>query len=135
MEKNRIKLDDTFKDSIFKVVEGNPGAITVCMKLAELTPQIDPDDIFGSMGNILSLDAHGIYGSRIWMLFKDVCGESIPHMIMMLRAVQLGFMAEGELNALIDGQRSREEIKDTVKKMAEKVTKRLPKFNLNGGSQ
>ena len=99
---NRIELSDTIQDAIVKLSEGNPGAINVMMNMLQSGDEIDPDSAFGGFGNILSLDTHGIYGSRIWMLFKDVCRENINVTIGLLRTCQLGLLSVEELNYAID---------------------------------
>ena len=55
---------------------------------------------------MLQLDIHGIYGHRVWMLYKDVCRQNLVDMIGILRAVQLGILPEATLNRAIDGDRN-----------------------------
>jgi len=98
----RIKLDDTAMSGIIKVVENNPGGLRVCIELCRDGGDIDPDSALKGLGNILNLDQLGIYGSRIWMLYKDVCGEDLVTMVGMLRANQLGFLSDAELSHAID---------------------------------
>jgi hypothetical protein len=50
----------------------------------------------------LFLDDKGIYGSRIWMFYKDVCGESLVNMLAVMRACQLGHLSEARSNYAID---------------------------------
>jgi hypothetical protein len=100
MNKNtRIQLHDSGVDSVLKLSEGNPGAMEVLMTLMTESPLIDPDNMFGSL---LSLDTLGIYGRRIWMLYKDVCGQDVVKMVAALRAVQMGLISEETLNHAID---------------------------------
>lgn len=99
----RIKdLSMSTMDVLVAMADGNPGAFNVMMLLIEKTKGIDPDSALGGLGNILSLDTHGIYGPRIWMLFKDVCKQNLSHMIGLLRAVQLGHLSENRLSHAID---------------------------------
>ena len=78
---NRITLDDSTQDIVVKMADGNPGALTVLMSL------------IGSAGDVLAgglvyacwLDDLEIYGSDIWLAYKDVCGEDIPRLCEMLR--------------------------------------------------
>jgi len=98
----RIKPRDTLMDSIAKVAENNPGGLRVCIELVRDGGDIDPDSALGGFGNILSLDQLGIYGSRIWMLYKDACGEDLMAMIGVLRALQLGFLSDIALKHAID---------------------------------
>lgn len=122
----RVTLEDTMVDVLHKISEGNPGAITVCMQVLEKGEAIDPDNLMGGLGVLLSFDTQAIYGSRIWMLYKDVCGEHIGNMLGVLRAVQLGFLPGAVLDSMIDGDHSGEE---TVEDLVAQVQERLPKFN------
>lgn len=98
----RIELKDTLMDVFMKMSDGNPGALTVMAELYQRVPEIDPMSALGGLGAIMDLDTLGIYGPRIWMLYKDVCSEDIEKTNWMLRAVQLGVISEYELNIRID---------------------------------
>lgn len=102
MEKSRIQLTDTAMSAAMKMSEGNPGAISVCARMLRDGAKIDPDDFAGGVGNLLSMDTLRIYGSRIWMLYKDVCGEDLRITCAILRAHQLGFLRASELHHAID---------------------------------
>jgi hypothetical protein len=132
--KERLKLDDSVMDIVQKMSDGNPGAITVIMAVLSKGGGIDKADFMGGMGTVLSLDTHGIYGSRIWMLYKDVCNEHLPSMIGILRAYQLGFLKDADLDSLIDGkfkEPSRPFIKDALIKVKERLK---GQFDLEGGT-
>ena len=68
MDKDRITgLDMSIFEIVGALSEGNPGALRVLMEL------------FGKDGagflDVFGCDSKRLYGSRIWMLYKDVCGE------------------------------------------------------------
>ena len=88
----RIELSDNILNIATKLSEGNPGALTVCMELHSMEPEIDKDSALQGIGSLLSLDTYSIYGADIWMLYKDVCGEDIEKTIAILRSCQLGFI-------------------------------------------
>jgi hypothetical protein len=102
MAKERIGLKDTTMDTVLKMSEGNPGALRVVMDMMKDGGAIDPDSWAGGLGAVLGLDSHGIYGSRIWMLYKDVCKEDLVSMLAVLRACQLGHISEATLHQAID---------------------------------
>ena len=52
------------KEIVAQLSEGNPGAITVLMKVAMARPDL-----------LLYMHEHGPRGSDIWVLYKDECGE------------------------------------------------------------
>ncbi len=69
---SKITLEDTNQSAIVKMSEGNPGALTALVGLLQLDKKVAP---FGGLVALLHLDDEGIYGSRIWMGFKDYCGQ------------------------------------------------------------
>lgn len=101
-QNTRIELNDTPISAVAKLSEGNPGALSVCMQMLQRGGDIDPDGILGGLGCILCLDSYAIYGTRIWMLYKDVCGEDLMKTVAMLRAVQLGFLKEAKLHHAVN---------------------------------
>ena len=64
----RVTLDDTPETVMVKMMDGNPGAMTVLMQLFRR-----PNGIF----KILKLDTLEIYGPAIWVIYKDLMGEDI----------------------------------------------------------
>jgi hypothetical protein len=117
-------MTDTKKDCIIKMSEGAIGAMNVCMQLLDKGGTIDPDAWAGGFGNLLFLDALNIYGTRIWMLFKDVCGQDLVKTVAMLRAYQCGYVTRGQLDHAIDNHG--EGI--VVDALLAQVKERLPNF-------
>ena len=117
--KERLALTDTTLDVAVKMSEGNPGAVSVLAQMIKYGGFIEPKST-GFMP-ILLLDSLGIYGSQIWVLYKDVCKESILNLLSILRYYQLGLMAEGDY--LFNLNRDFDAVKTAVKE-------RLPEFNL-----
>lgn len=101
---SKIQLSDTTSSMVAKISEGNPGAINVLLQMLKGGDTIDPQAAMGGVGAILNLDAAGIYGSSIWMLYKDVCNQSLVKMLAVLRAWQLGQLPLSVvLNAIDNG--------------------------------
>jgi hypothetical protein len=100
MTTSRINLSDTLMTAVIKMSDGNPGAVTALMALSTVKPTVDPESAMGPYAPLLSLDTHQIYGSAIWILYKDVCKQSARTMLMLLRAVQLGLFSESALQRL-----------------------------------
>ena len=117
----KIKLNDTFADIVLKLSEGNPGAIRVCGELMKHEAAIDKASLMSPMGSILSLDTHAIYGPRIWILYKDVCGENITGVISLLRACQLGILRRDVLDHAIDNRGAGVDVADLNKQVREKL--------------
>jgi hypothetical protein len=121
---SRIQLTDTGMSAAMKMSGGNPGALRVLVECLTSSAAIDPDSMFGGIAPIFDLDTLGIYGSRIWMLFKDVCDEDLRVMCAILRANQLGFLPEAKLNHAIDNYGEGIDVPALVAQ----VEKRLPAF-------
>ena len=117
----RIKLRDTVLDAIIKMSEGNPGATRVCAEIVRDGGAIDPLAFGGGLLKLLSLDSLGIYGSRIWMLYKDVCGCDLTATLGMLRAHQLGFIKEEQLNHAIDNWVDGLDVNELVSQVKERL--------------
>jgi hypothetical protein len=121
----KIELTDNGISATNKISEMNPGAMKVCISLLENAEEVDPDNALGGIGCLLSLDAHGIYGASIWMLYKDVCGEDIVKTIAVLRSVQLGLLEESKLIHAIENRGDGIIVDD----LYNLVKERLPAFN------
>ena len=80
--------------------DGNPGAANVLAMLLKHGAEIDPDAAFGGFGCVLALDTLEIYGSDIWVFYKDVCGQELETMIGCERAVQMGIKPSSWLKKL-----------------------------------
>ena len=98
---SRIELNDDIIEILLKMGEGNPGASNVIAKTLTSGATIDPHGFAGGLGCILMMDTYKIYGSDIWMLYKDVCNEDIANVLACLRAVQLGIISGDELHYAI----------------------------------
>ena len=104
MSGQRITGTDSLTDAFIKLAEGNIGALTALMHLSKAAPVIDPESVWLELGPVISFDAEGIYGHRIWMLWKDACGQVPIRALTLLRASQLGIITTAKLNAIIDGE-------------------------------
>lgn len=118
-EKPRIRLNDTLQSALAKMAGGNPGAITVMIGMIKLAPKIDPQGALGGLGAVMSLDTEGIYEERIWMLYKDVCGEDMVKTLACLRGSQLGFITNIQLNNAIDNPNGSFDVDDLLTKIKE----------------
>lgn len=120
----RLRLDMTMADVFCVMAEGNPGALTACCELFKKAPQIDPDAVMGGIMPILHLDSLGIYSSRIYMLWSDVCQRNTTSMLALLRANQLGFLDKEKLDHAIDNYGDGLDLQECLTLVRE----RLPRF-------
>ena len=126
-ENPRIEMHMTMIDIVTTLSEGNPGAISVLMQILVNNQRIDPDDCFGPLGPLFELDNLDCYGSRIWMLYKDVCDGNLIDMLGVLRAIQLGFINQEKIQHAIDNYGEGIDPKNLTKLVKE----RLPLFGVN----
>jgi len=127
MRQERIEGSDSVMQMIMKLSDGNPGALTVCMNAFQNSSTIDPIGALGGLAPMLAMDTVGIYGPRIWMLYKDVCGERLPYFLAMLRGWQLGLLSEAALNTAIDNYGKGIDVDG----IAAKVCERIPEFQID----
>lgn len=66
MTEERIKPGDSVPVALYKMSDGNAGAISLLMDLLKEE---------NGIVYILKLDSLNIYGSKIWEIYKDVCQE------------------------------------------------------------
>lgn len=114
----------TTMDVVATLSDGNPGAVDVLCRLLNEGPTIDPDCALGGLANLLDLDSHGIYGSRIWMFYKNVCKQDLIRMVGLLRAVQLGLLEGHKLHSAIDNYG----VGLDIPALIAQVKERLPRF-------
>lgn len=76
----------TITDMIVNLSEGNPGAATV---LARVFAEAEEHAPFAEMPLIIifALDGQNIRGSNIWILFKDVCHESMENFYLLFQSL------------------------------------------------
>ena len=127
MTERRITLNDTGEEVLIKMAEGNPGGLTLMMKIMQFGGEIDPDGALGGFGAVLSFDTLGIYGSRIWMLYKDVCDSNLSLTLAVIRAHQLGYISQQDIDRAIDNYGEGLNLDD----IKTKVSERLPNFNFD----
>lgn len=124
----RIRLEMTMSELIYAMSEGNPGAVTALAEMIAKGPSIDPQAFMGGLSSVLTLDSLGIYGSRVYMLWSDVCGRDVVKTIAVLRAYQLGQLAGATQQAIEHAIENRGVGLDTQAVLAA-VMERLPQFN------
>jgi hypothetical protein len=100
-KKERLELSDTVESAVSKMSNRNPGAISVCLDMLKNGEGIDPSGM-GGLGMLLYLDTLGIYGQRIWLLYKDVCHQDLTTMMAVLRGYQLGIVRENDILKAIE---------------------------------
>lgn len=125
----RIHLHNTTEQVVATMADGNPGALTIIMKLLTEYETIDPQASLKGLGVLLFLDTCQIYGTDIYVLFSDKCKRDFRTFIMLLRATQLGFFPMSRLTAMSKDQMYKINITDEeMNKLDEQVCQRLDQF-------
>lgn len=89
-EGRRCKLTDAISDVVFKMSEGNPGAVNVCLAMLDKNPRL-----------LLACDTLGLYGENLYKFAHDCCGDDFGEI-------------ERVITAWLNGQISAEKIHDHV---------------------
>jgi len=100
---SKLTLEDTFITTITKMSDGNLGAINALMQTAENLKRIDPQCVDVIM-LLLFLDDMEIYGTDIYVLYNDKCNKDIRKFLMLMRAVQFGFLPQIKLKEMSKDQ-------------------------------
>lgn len=122
---------DTAQDVVINMSRGNPGAVSVLVRMIKAFQTVDPDSsLLGALACPLQLDMMGIYGDGIWLLYKDICGEDLVKTIAVIRASQLGFIHPDKIVEAIDCHRTYNRTAADIypDDLLAKVQERLPKF-------
>lgn len=83
----RIQIDTSMEKAILNMVDGNVGAVTVVKQIMEKKD----DWIF----ELARLDDQEIYGSDIWICYKNICDYDIDKFIAKNKHQELkGMLAE-----------------------------------------
>ena len=103
------------------------------MQLFQKGKQIDPDAAFEGLAPLIDLDSMGLYGSNIWILYKDICGESILNLFAVLRGNQLGFISAKDIFTAVENSRGPgKNIPFDIPTLLKQVQRRLPAFGATG---
>lgn len=129
MTKNKITLTMTGVEAVAALSEGNIGAVNVLVQILSGGAKHDPD-CASPILSLLELDSLGIYGSRIWQLYKDVCGQNLGKMLAVLRAYQLGFLSWPNLDEAIGSDAVRGRPLENIDDLILKVQQELPGFRV-----
>lgn len=128
----RIKsLTASLMDIIVDFAEGNPGAVNVLCLLIKEYPKIDPAHAFKALGALWALDNLDLYGSNIWLLYKDVCKSSLVNMATIFRAIGYGILSDKEVGDYVKSLNTarREDIKEyDFPALLKQVQEKIPSF-------
>lgn len=123
---SRIELSDSIIEVATKMCDGNPGGLSCVCELIKHEAEIDPDQIMAPMGSVFTLDRLGIYGTSIYILWKDQCKQDLRSLVMVLRANQLGILPSETLKRVAADQMRTEQL--DLESLDKQVCEQLPRF-------
>ncbi len=126
---SRIQITDSTLDVLTKMCDGNPGALNAMMEVMSHAKVIDPQSALEGMGVILSFDTSEIYGTEIYILFNDQCNRDVRQLLVLMRAVQLGFIGEQRVKQIAKDQMGQNLLTETeMSELDKKVCQKLEGF-------
>lgn len=132
--KERLSLEMTAEEIVKAMAEEGDSGISsfnaemICTEIIVYGKNIDLDDAFQGFGTILLLDTLGIWGDKIRQL-HEMCDRNIAKMIAVLRAYQLGQLANVTREKLVHAIANHGEGID-LEAVLTAVKKKLPRFNV-----
>ena len=127
-----LTKNPTLMDCLVLLSEGIPGAAIVLAESVKNNIAIDPMDALEAWGPIIRLDSYNLYGSDIWILYKDICHQSISKFLGILRCAQLGIISPRDLGIGILNSRDPEaSLNKNLDSYLGKLKEALPSFNLD----
>ena len=127
---------DALISRLGEMSKGNPGAISVLIQIVNhadnICPMDDPDDVPPYIKILISMDVLEIYGSKIWLLFKDICGQDLPMMVALLMSMSYDISVLPS-SIILDALEGKLQI--NLDKVKSAILEKLPKFNFNYGKE
>jgi hypothetical protein len=125
----RMKASQSVQEAIHAMTSGNPGSMSVLNNIMQSGDVIDPDDMMGGFGTMLSMDMAEIHDTKIWELYKS-CGKDLVGTVACMRAYQLGVMSKKEIHDAIESH-----AKLNVSDIVAKVQEEFPNFGTHPSLQ
>ena len=94
-----ISKGDTVASTALKMGKGNPGGLSVVIRLINHKGKSGVD----GMLHLLLLDVLEIYGSDIWRLYKDCCGEDFDTLIKTILSFDIKVLTKEQIHEHIKG--------------------------------
>ena len=96
---DRIDVDDTPANAVFKLCQGDPSAAEACIALVKVVATADPQAEFGPFTPLLMLEATGLVGPAIGHVYRKVCDSDPVTLLAVLHAVRLKVIAMDAVSA------------------------------------
>jgi hypothetical protein len=124
-----IHSSDNEAAAIAKMADKNFGSWDTMCKIVTKGPLIDPETVGQPMAPIHALDAMGIRGKDIYVLYNDICYGDLPKTLAVIKAAQNGMLPV----EILKEASSREDCsgRDMVPvfKIYDRILNQFPNFN------
>ncbi len=118
---SKLSQSDTPESAILKMADGVGAALEILAKMVNHESDRQAVTIISSIGYLMLLDKLEIYGTGIYILFKDKCHGDLGRLLMLLRAVQQGIYPANKLQELAADQFNQVSISEAVWRELERV--------------
>jgi hypothetical protein len=118
----RISGSEDYKDALKTMAGINPGAIAAMLEMSAEAKDAGKDPL----SPLKSLDQAGLYGSDIWMFYKDVCQNKAGRGLEILADFESGQLPRERLHHAVRNRG------DGLVEMAPSVGLRKPQFGGGG---
>lgn len=111
---SHITKSDTLESAILNLADGVGAAIEILAAIVNQGPDNDLEAKAGGIGYLLLLDEIGIYGTDIYILYRDKCQSDLKRLLLLLRATRQGVYSASKLKELAGDQFSKVSISDGI---------------------
>ena len=130
-ETSTLRIQETDKPAfaITKMADKNYGAWEVLTRIFSQGGDIDPELRNNAMLPIKALDAFGIYGKAIYILYNDICYRDLPKTLAVIKAASLQLFSDDVLKVACSREDCSGRALVPVFDLYEKIRYRFPNFN------
>ena len=89
--------DDGLNNILINMSEGNPGSLRVLFEILEAKK----NDILASLEVFSTLNDMKLYGSHLYMLWNDCCGNDINKTLLVIQKYREGKITDDDINERI----------------------------------
>jgi len=125
----RIQETDQPAAAIAAMSGGNYGAWDALTRIFKHGEDIDPELRNNAMLPIQALDAFGIYGTDIYVLYNDICQRDLPKTLAVIKAASLQIFSSDVLKDACSRQDYSGRELVPVFDLYDKIRYRFPNFN------
>jgi len=125
-ETTKLSHCHSLEDYVFEFSRGHPDAAYVLLKFIDTSEKIDPDAAGWLVKALYGFDSPGILGSKIWILYNEVCDKDIICVHTVTRAMQLGIVSHCDVYHAMEHHGEGLDFRAVLQQVQQRVTHFLP---------